>query len=201
MTLGPINDDTMLKLTALGGSARLNSYTGGLLNALARQVQAMPEIELDVLDPRELRLAVPGLESDPADVEQLRERVRAADGVILATPEYHGSFSSTMKLMIDNLGHPNPLKAKPVLLFSVGASRHGGIKPLEHLRSIASHLGAWVYPSILAVNDCRNRLTPEGEILDEAVQERLPNLIREFARFTRTNTRPVEAERESPRRA
>ena len=39
--------------------------------------------------------------------------------VVLATPEYHGSFSSVMKLMIENLGFPSVLEGKSVVHFSV----------------------------------------------------------------------------------
>ena len=42
----------------------------------------------------------------------------ATDSVVLATPEYHGSFSSVMKLVIENLGFPSALQGKPVALMA-----------------------------------------------------------------------------------
>ncbi len=42
-----------------------------------------------------------------ADAQRLQESVSRATGIILSTPEYHGSFSSTIKLVIENLGFPS----------------------------------------------------------------------------------------------
>jgi chromate reductase len=39
--------------------------------------------------------------------------LREAAGVVLATPEYHGTFSAFTKLIIENLGHPSALREHP----------------------------------------------------------------------------------------
>ena len=56
-----------------------------------------------------------------------------------------------MKLLIDNLGFPSALSGKPVALLGVAAGRIGAIKALEHLRSVASHVGAQVLPGPVSV--------------------------------------------------
>ena len=45
----------------------------------------------------------------PPDIAQLRTELRNSQGIILATPEYHGSYSSVIKLVIENLGFPSVL--------------------------------------------------------------------------------------------
>src|SRR6266851_1228940 len=79
-----------------------------------------------VFDARTLSLAFPG-HPDPGDGERLRTAIAAAPGVILATPEYHGSFCAMTKLIIENLGFPSVLAGKPVALVGVAAGRIGAI--------------------------------------------------------------------------
>ncbi len=93
-----------------------------------------------------MNLPLPGTAPDSSEAKELRELVRKANGVILATPEYHGGFSSVMKLVIENLGHPSVLSGKPVALLGVAGGRIGAIKSLENLRSVCSHVGAIVLP-------------------------------------------------------
>ncbi|NIT99995.1 MAG: NADPH-dependent oxidoreductase, partial [Nitrosopumilaceae archaeon] len=75
-----------------------------------------------------------------------KDIIQNSTGIILATPEYHGSFSSMMKLFIENLGFPSMLSTKPVALLGVAAGEIGAIKALEHLSSVCSYIGAIVLP-------------------------------------------------------
>ena len=72
-----------------------------------------PRVSVDVIDPEGLGLPPPGTGLDSAAARSLQSRVARAAGVVLATPEYHGSFSSVMKLMIENLGFPSVLTGLP----------------------------------------------------------------------------------------
>ena len=60
--------------------------------------------------------------------------------MVLATPEYHGSFSSVMKLLIENMGFPSVLAGKPISLLGVAAGRIGAIKSLENLRDLIDYM-------------------------------------------------------------
>ena len=82
---------------------------------------------------------------------------RSVCRVILATPEYHGSFAAMMKLVIENLGFPSTLAGKPVALLGVAAGRIGAIKSLEQLRSVCSHVGAIVLPGPVSVANVFSR--------------------------------------------
>jgi len=104
-------------------------------------VDALRQSRVDpvVFDARTLSLAFPG-HPDPGDGERLRTAIAAAPGVILATPEYHGSFCAMTKLIIENLGFPSVLAGKPVALVGVAAGRIGAIKSLEQLKSVCAHI-------------------------------------------------------------
>jgi FMN reductase len=102
--------------------------------------------------------------------KELQQQVAGATGVVLATPEYHGSFSSVMKLVIENLGFPSMLAGKPVALVGVAAGTIGAIKSLEHLRSVVSHVGGIVLPLPVSVANVRRVFDPEGKCLDPGVE-------------------------------
>jgi len=109
-------------------------------------------IEFSVVDPGIMDLPAPGL-GDSDDSRRIKELVSKATGVILATPEYHGSVSSVMKRVIENLGFPSVLAGKPVGLLGVAAGQIGAIKTLEQLRSICSHIGAIVLPGPVCLDE------------------------------------------------
>ena len=74
-----------------------------------------------------------------------------------------------MKLLIDNLGFPSALSGKPVALLGVAGGRIGAIKALEHLRSVASHIGALVLPGPVSVARVRTVFDDEGRALDDTI--------------------------------
>ena len=134
----------MQGIVCISGTNRPDNYTA---RALAIVVDALRQSQADpvVFDARTLSLAFPG-HPYTGDGERLRTAVAAAPGVILATPEYHGSFCAMTKLIIENLGFPSVLAGKPVALVGVAAGRIGAIKALEHLKSVCVHIGALVVP-------------------------------------------------------
>lgn len=93
--------------------------------------------------------------------------------MVLATPEYHGSFSGMLKLMIENLGFPSALAGKPVALLGVAAGRIGAIKSLEQLRSVCSHVGCVVLPGPVSVALVQQVFDRDGNCLDRAVEKQV----------------------------
>ena len=162
------NGNPYIHLVALQGSVRPGNYTARALTLVADEVEKHPGVSLEIVDPTEMHLPLPG-QGSSEDAKRMQETVAAATGVILATPEYHGSYSSVMKLLIDNLGFPSALSGKPVALLGVAGGRIGAIKALEHLRSVASHIGALVLPGPVSVARVRTVFDDEGRALDDAV--------------------------------
>ena len=154
------------RLVALQGSVRPGNYTAKALAVVADAVRQQGGVSLEIIDPTNMDLRLPG-QGTSDDVRRMQETVAAADGVILATPEYHGSFSSVVKLLIDNLGFPSKLSGKPVALLGVAAGRIGAVKALEHLRCVASHVGALVLPGPISVARVRTVFDEDGHILNE----------------------------------
>lgn len=171
------------------GSIRPGNMTAKALALVQDELDTMG-VEAEAIDPSALRLAPPGGPVDAASVERLRRAVSQAAGVVLATPEYHGSYSSTVKIVIDNLGFPSALAGKPVALLGVAAGAIGAIKALEHLRSVCSHVGAIVLPSPVSVAGVDRLFDEQGRCLDPKVEERIRGLARTLVNYIERHVCP-----------
>jgi len=110
-----------IKIVIINGSVRKGNYTAMASALVADELRKDPEVSVEVLNPADLGLPFPGVDSNAPGTRTLQEAVKNATAVVLATPEYHGSFSSVMKLVIENLGFPSALAGKPVALLGVAA--------------------------------------------------------------------------------
>ena len=160
-----------IRIVTILGTSRPGNFTSKALALAIDELKAQPDVQVTSLDPTHLRLPFPGQPGEFPDREELQSAVKDATGVILATPEYHGSFAAMMKLVIENLGFPSTLAGKPVALLGVAAGRIGAIKSLEQLRSVCSHVGAIVLPGPVSVANVQKAFDDQGRCLDEEVQK------------------------------
>jgi FMN reductase len=118
----------------------------------------------------------------PADVFKLRQEVRQAAGIILGTPEYHGSFSGVLKNAIDLMGFKE-FEAKIIGLVGVSGGRLGAVNALNDLRIIGRTLHAWVVPEQVLIPQAWKVIDQSGQVKDRSIEERLRNVGRQVARF------------------
>lgn len=178
-----------VQIVAILGSVRPANFTAKALALVADEMQKRG-MALDVVDPARLTLPPPGIAPDTPDAHALRKRVARATGVILATPEYHGSFSSVMKLVIENLGFPSVLAGKPVALLGVAAGQIGAIKSLEALASVCTHVGAIVLPGAASVAGVQQLFDSEGRCLDVGVERRIRSVAANLIDYIQGNICP-----------
>jgi chromate reductase, NAD(P)H dehydrogenase (quinone) len=162
-----------IRIVIINGSVRPNNYTSMASAIVADELRKEPRIQVEIINPVELGLPLPGTDPGSAATKKLQETVRNAAAVVLATPEYHGSFSSVMKLVIENLGFPSVLAGKPVALVGVAAGVIGAIKSLEHLRGVVSHIGGIALPMPMSVPNVQTVFSPDGRIQDPAVEKQI----------------------------
>jgi len=189
-----------IRIVALLGSVRPQNFTSKALALVVDEIKKNKDITFQMIDPSTMNLPLPGMSTNSDDVEILKNKVSEATGVILATPEYHGSFSSVMKLVIDNLGFPSVLSGKPVSLLGVAAGQIGAIKALEHLRSVCSHVGAIVLPGPISVANVQKLFDDEGHCLDEAIEKRIRRVATNLIDYIRGYICPKIALEEMVRR-
>ncbi len=161
-----------IRIVVVQGSVRPGNYTAKAVALVLDELQKSG-VAVELLDPTDMNLALPGKPGGEEAAAKLQDAVKGATGVVLATPEYHGSFSSGMKLVIDNLGFPSSLGGKPIALVGVAAGVIGAIKALEHLRSVCSHVGAIVLPGPVSVAGVMKVFDEDGNCLDEGVEKRV----------------------------
>lgn len=178
-----------IQIVAFIGSSRPGNATSKALAVTVDELRRNSDIAVDVIDPTALDLRAPGAQN-PEAVKALQEKVAAATGVILSTPEYHGSYSSVIKQLIEHLGFPSTLSAKPVALLGVAAGAIGAIKSLEHLRSVCSHVGAIVLPGPVSVAGVHKAFDDEGNCTDPKVEERLRGLAHNLTDYIHQNICP-----------
>ena len=170
-----------IKVVTICGSVRPGNYTSKALALVLDEFAKREDVGVEALDLRAFDLTFPGVPARDTSAERFCESVKGATGVVLATPEYHGSFSSVIKLAIENLGFPSVLAGKPVALLGVAAGQIGAIKSLEHLRSVCSHVGAIVLPSLVSVANVQQLFDKEGHCLDSSAEKRIrsvaPSLV------------------------
>ena len=164
---------TGIRIVAIQGTARPGNYTSKALALVIDELNQHDRVDVEVIDPATTHLALPGTDEHNVTMRVLKQTVGSATGLVLATPEYHGSFSSVMKLFIENLGFPSVLAGKPISLLGVAAGQIGAIKSLEQLRSVCSHVGAIVLPGPVSVAAVREVFDERGRCLDETIEKRI----------------------------
>ncbi len=172
---------TMRNIVCISGTSRPGNYTSRAFAVIVDELRALEEI-VHVFDARDLDLAFPGQEAT-ADSERLTEAVKAASGVLIVGPEYHGSVCAMTKLIIENLGFPSSLAGKPVGLAGVAAGRIGAIKSLEQMKNICSHVGAIVVPGAASIAGVRNVFDAEGNCVDEGSEKALRGVAGSMHQF------------------
>lgn len=108
----------------------------------------------------------------PARLDEIRKLCVDADGYIIASPEYNGGPTGILKNFVDWVSRPSqsapgiPFREKPVGLLSVSTGRLGGIKGIQCLRMILSHLGMHISGKEFAFSLAKEN-TKDGKITND----------------------------------
>lgn len=146
------------------GSVRPASNTLKAINVVAPLLRTLG-IAVEVLDPARYALSLAGF--GVAEERQLfLQSLANACTVLMATPEYDGSYSSVLKLLIENMGYPSVLSGKPIVILGVSTGKIGAIKAIEHLKGVCSHVGGIVLPGALSIAEAGKKFSPDGECTD-----------------------------------
>ncbi len=121
---------------------------------------------------------------------KLIEELRRADGIVIASPGYHGTVSGMVKNALDYTEDMRDDLApyfsdKPVGLIATGAGWQGVVTTLDTLRSIVHALRGWPTPLGAAINSTLPVFAPDGSVADERVAFQLETIARDVIRFAR----------------
>ena len=118
----------------------------------------------------------------PPGATELRRRIDANDGFVIASPEYNGSMPGSLKNAIDWVSRfrPQPFNGKHALLVSASPSMAGGNRGLWALRVPLEHLGSRVYPDMFSLAQAHQAFDPQGKLANPQLADRLEQTIAGF---------------------
>lgn len=173
----------MTTILALAGSLRRDSFNRRLLLASGDAAPAGVRLTL-----WEDLAGVPAFDEDvesgptPPAVADLREQIRTADAVLIATPEYNGSIPGALKNALDWASRPyatNALRDKPVAVIGAGPGPRGAQRAQEDLRRVLGVIGADVLDVELAVASVHRRFDQHGNLIDDTLRHQLRHQLRQ----------------------
>lgn len=177
-----------VKLLAIAASTRPDSLNKQLLAIAAAQAAqagaSVTTLEYASLDAPTYR--DDSSQAFPEGARKLADALATHDGFILASPEYNWSMPGGLKNLIDWLStaKPCPLKGKHALLLCASPSVRGGILGLHQLSVPLNHLGAYVYPHLIAIGDAAPQLRAGGN-LNAKDAAFLNECVSDFVRVTK----------------
>lgn len=181
--------DHPIKIVGLGGSLGRPSQSLAALQVVLRGAQES-EAEVELLSIRELDLPmfVPGEDGRPPGVSHLLESVRSADGMVWASPLYHGTISGAFKNALDWLqllaGADPPYLTDKVIGLVSTAGGVQGLQAVNTMEFVARALRAYAVPLVVPVAQAGAAFDAEGAPTDERVGASLLALGREVVRVS-----------------
>ncbi len=174
----------MIKIVGIAGSLRDNSYSVLALQQAANRIKALGA-EVEIIDLKDMKLPFcDGGDDYPdyPDVEVMRAKVKAADGLILATPEYHGSVSGVIKNALDLMSFEH-LSGKVAGVISVLGGQSNS-NALNDLRIIIRWVHGWVIPEQISVGQAWQAFDEEGKLKDEKLSQRFDSFAQSLVENT-----------------
>lgn len=174
------------RVAVLVGSLRKESFTRKVANALI--TLAPPSLKLEVVEIGGVSLYNQDLETNPPpDWVALRDKVRAADAVIFATPEYNRSVPGVLKNAIDVASRPkesNPFNGKPGAVISVSPGALSAFGANQHLRQSLVFLNVPTMQQPEAYIGGASKLFDErGNLVNDSTRDFLKNFMEAFGKW------------------
>lgn len=177
-----------IRIFGIAGSLRHESYNRALLRAAA---QLLPQgATLDIFD---LDDSIPGFNEDlerepPAKVTELKRRIREADAVLIATPEYNYSVPGVLKNAIDWASRPYGDSAwfgKPVAIMGASVGIAGTARAQYHLRQMFVFLNMFPLnqPEVM-IPGAMQKFDGQGGLIDEKAKTLVRQLLQGLVDWT-----------------
>jgi FMN reductase len=185
-----VSIDPAPHIVGIGGTTRVGSSTEKALRfalGVAEEAGATTTIfageELSALP-----MYAPENPARTETAELLAAELRRADGIIIASPGYHGSVSGLVKNALD---YVEDLRDDPRSYFdglavgciATGAGWQAIVATLQQLRTIAHALRGWPTPLGAAINSTQKVFGPDGDVVDERARFQLTTVAQEVMQF------------------
>jgi len=180
-----------MKILALSGALRRASYNTALLRAAIELAPAGVTIELRTLHGIPLYDGDVEAEGIPEAVTTLREAIRAADALLISTPEYNNSIPGVLKNGLDWLSRPSGegaklFGAKPTGLIGATPGGFGTVQSQDALLSVFRTFGSdfWMGGRLM-VSKAGTVFDADGQLVDDKVRAQLQQFVGGFVEFVK----------------
>jgi chromate reductase len=168
-----------MRVLGISGSLRQDSYNHALLRVAAERLPAGVELvefdRLGEIPPYDADLEEGGAPA-PAAVEALREAMREADAVLIATPEYNHSIPGVLKNALDWASRPvaeSVLRGKPAAVVGASTGLFGAVWAQAEVRKVLGATGAEVVDRELPVMQAHAQFDEYGNLREEDLRGQL----------------------------
>ncbi|MDX1532563.1 MAG: NAD(P)H-dependent oxidoreductase [Rhodothermales bacterium] len=193
------NGPRPLRLLGIAGSLRERSYNRALLRTA--EALAPDGVEIERFDLAGLPLYNGDLDSDerrPEPVERLKAALAAADGLLVATPEYNHTVPGVLQNAVDWASRParrSPLAGKPIGMMGAAPGTVGTARAQEHLKLTLLSTLALVHPHPgVLVGQARDKFDADLRLTDARTRDFLAAFLADFADWVRqVQPEPAEA--------
>jgi chromate reductase len=184
---------TVLKVVGFSGSLRRGSLNSAALQALTTLAPA--DLAIDIFDLSPIPLYNDDLRTNegyPEGVQSFRDALKAADGVLIVTPEYNYSIPGVLKNAIDWASRPpeQPFDGKPIAIMGASPGALGSARAQYHLRQCFIYLNGQVMnrPEVM-IGGANSKFNAEGNLTDQGTADFLKKFLAAFADHIRYHQR------------
>ena len=169
------------------GSLRKGSYNKALLRAALEMVP--PDATLESFDLEGIPPFNQDLEGDPPQkVREFKEKIRAADAILIVTPEYNYSIPGVLKNAIDWASRPygdNAFAGKPVAVMGASIGMLGTARAQYHLRQSFIFLNMYpVNQPEIMVPFVQDKIDERGVLKDDQTRQKIRELLESLVAWT-----------------
>ena len=174
-----------LFIPILLGTNRKERQSENVANWLFSKMQENAEIETKLFDVRDFEFPREDYGREIKDMfPEWRDAIIRADGLVLVSPEYNHGYPGPMKSVLDLLLREYVHKA--VAMVGVSAGPFGGVRVVEALVTMIRELGLAVTFTDLNFPKVREKFDENGNLLDEAYEERVKAFLEELIWMSKT---------------
>jgi chromate reductase len=185
---GGVYMDRQVNILGFAGSLRKDSYNKALLREAVKLIPTGAKIELFDLE------GIPPFNQDleqsmPDRVKEFKAKIRAADAILIVTPEYNYSIPGVLKNAIDWASRPYPdnsFQGKPVAMMSASTGLLGGARAQYHLRQVFVFLDMHpINKPEVFVTFAPSKFDEKGVLTDETAKELIRKLLEALVAWTK----------------
>jgi chromate reductase len=176
-----------VNILGFAGSLRKGSYNKALLRAASELIPKGARLEIFDLE------GIPpfnqDLENQPSEkVKEFKAKIRAADAILIATPEYNYSIPGVLKNAIDCASRPhgdNAFEHKPVAIMGASPGMMGTARAQYHLRQCFVYLTCFALnqPEVM-VPSAHDKIDQEGKVTDQKTRDKIKELLESLVAWT-----------------